>query len=205
MSRSLAVVGVADHNGWAIFVSVGAVECRPIVIDRRRVQLLDPGLPRQPYHYEATQLDLADTEKLISRVEDSAAINVLNRVAELQQDIAAGYKLTAITIREDPVRPLPKTLAEILSHHPSIHAAEGILYRHALRCVGHTAGIEVESYPRKDSMAHFASRLEIEEERLDDLLREIGQSLGPPWQKDHKVATSAAMAVLSGYTKLSFG
>ena len=127
MSRSSAVVGVSEHNGWAIFVCVSAEEGRAVVIDRRRVQLIDAGLPRQPYHHEARRLDLAQAENLIGRVEDSAAANALKRLEELQQDIAVGYKLTAITIREDPARPLPKTVAEILSHHPSMHAAEGVL------------------------------------------------------------------------------
>jgi len=188
MSGSSAVVGVSEHNGWAIFVCVSAEKGRAVIVDRRRVQLIDAGLPRQPYHHEATQLDLAQAEKLIGRVEDSAAANALKRVEELQRDIAVGYRLTAITIREDPTRPLPKTVAEILSHHPSMHAAEGVLYRHALRGAGKNAGIEVESYPRKNAMAHFAGRLETDEESLNDLLKKMRKSLGPPWQKDHKVA-----------------
>ncbi|MCZ6503105.1 MAG: hypothetical protein O6945_11380 [Gammaproteobacteria bacterium] len=203
MSRSSAVVGVSEHNGWAIFVCVSARAGRPVVIDRRRVQLLDSGLPRQPYHHEATELELDKAEALITRVEESAAANALSRLTELQQDIESDHELVAISIREDPVRPLPKTVAEILSHHPSMHAAEGILYRRALRDAGHTIGIEVDSYPRKNGMAHFVGKLETVEESLDDLLKKIGKSLGPPWQKDHKVATSAAMAVLCGHCKLN--
>lgn len=203
MDRPLAVIGVSEHNGWAIFVCVSASEGRPVVIDRRRVQLLDAGLPRQPYHHEAGQLDLAAAEKLIVRVEESAAANAFDRVIELQRDIEAGHELSVITIREDPVRRLPNTVAEILKHHPSMHAAEGILYRRALRGAGRTIGIEVESYPRKNGMAHFAGKLATDEACLNHLLKNFGKSLGPPWQKDHKVAAAAAMAVLNDHCKLN--
>ena len=202
MSRSSAVVGVSEHNGWAIFVCVSAQEGRPVVIDRRRVQLLDSGLPRQPYHHEATELELGKAEALITRVEESAAANALSRLTELQQDIESDHELVAISIREDPVRPLPKTVAEILSHHPSMHAAEGILYRRALRSAGHHLRIHVAAYPRKNDMAHFAKLLTTDEDSLNALLKELGKSLGPPWQKDHKVAASAAMAILRDHCKL---
>ena len=80
MGRSLAVVGVSEHNGWAIFVCVSSEKGKPVVIDRRRVQLLDSGLPRQPYHHEATELELDRAEALIASVVASAAANALGRL-----------------------------------------------------------------------------------------------------------------------------
>ena len=54
------VVGVADHNGWAILVSAAAVNGEPTVVDRRRVELIERGVPSQPYHHET--LALGDDE-----------------------------------------------------------------------------------------------------------------------------------------------
>ena len=47
MKRTPVVAGVSDHNGWAIFVCVSATDGVPAVIDRRRVELINRGLPNQ--------------------------------------------------------------------------------------------------------------------------------------------------------------
>ena len=38
-----AVVGVSEHSGWAILVTAAIVEGMPVVVDRRRVPLIDKG------------------------------------------------------------------------------------------------------------------------------------------------------------------
>lgn len=45
MALAPVVVGVADHNGWAALVCVSVKDGSPEVIDRRRVELIEPGLP----------------------------------------------------------------------------------------------------------------------------------------------------------------
>jgi uncharacterized protein YraI len=45
-------VSVADHTGWAHLVCVAARGNVPAVIARRRVALIDQGLPTQPYEHE---------------------------------------------------------------------------------------------------------------------------------------------------------
>jgi hypothetical protein len=52
MAIAPVVVGVADHNGWAALVCVGIKDGLPEVVDRRRVELIAPGLPKQPYEHE---------------------------------------------------------------------------------------------------------------------------------------------------------
>lgn len=51
-------VGIADHLGWA--VAVTASEDHE-VLDRRRIELVEPGLTAAPIHYESARLDVAAT------------------------------------------------------------------------------------------------------------------------------------------------
>jgi hypothetical protein len=44
-----AVVGAADHGGWAILVT-GSADGALLV--RRRVALVDEGLPTMPHHHD---------------------------------------------------------------------------------------------------------------------------------------------------------
>ena len=53
MSRDGALIGVFDHCGWAILVTVGRDGS---LLDRRRVELVDRGLPKLPHHHEAQTL-----------------------------------------------------------------------------------------------------------------------------------------------------
>ncbi|MFN0089889.1 MAG: hypothetical protein ACKVWR_06395, partial [Acidimicrobiales bacterium] len=42
-------IGAADHLGWAIAVTASSDHT---VVDRRRIDLIDPGLPNAPIHHE---------------------------------------------------------------------------------------------------------------------------------------------------------
>jgi hypothetical protein len=43
-------LGIAHHFGWAVAVTASADHK---VIDRRRIELVEPGLPAAPIHHEA--------------------------------------------------------------------------------------------------------------------------------------------------------
>jgi hypothetical protein len=43
-------LGIADHLGWAVAVTASADH---EVVDRRRIELIEPGLSQAPIHYEA--------------------------------------------------------------------------------------------------------------------------------------------------------
>ena len=49
-------VGIADHFGWAIAVTASADYA---VVDRRRIELIEPGVSEAPIHYESRRLDIA--------------------------------------------------------------------------------------------------------------------------------------------------
>src|SRR4029453_9038471 len=56
LTRAPCVVSVAEHTGWAHLVCVAAPGLVPAVIARRRVTLIDSGLPTQPYEHDSQAL-----------------------------------------------------------------------------------------------------------------------------------------------------
>jgi hypothetical protein len=92
-AQRLAVVGVADHSGWANLVTVGvaaggpgAGDGRPVVVGRRRCELLDPSLPRQPYH-AAEGLPAGEAEALVAQVTEAAREGARSALASLLGEV----------------------------------------------------------------------------------------------------------------------
>ena len=63
MSVANAVIGAAVHYARAELVTLAMREGAPVFLDRRRVVLIDEGLPGAPYHHEALELDIADGDR----------------------------------------------------------------------------------------------------------------------------------------------
>jgi hypothetical protein len=63
-------VGIADHLGWAIAVTASADH---EVVDRRRIELVEPGISPAPIHYESHRLDVDATAALVAKVRESVA------------------------------------------------------------------------------------------------------------------------------------
>ena len=47
-------LGIAHHLGWAMAVTASADH---EVVDRRRIELIEPGMPAAPIHHEGKPLD----------------------------------------------------------------------------------------------------------------------------------------------------
>jgi hypothetical protein len=181
MSKAKAVAGIADHAGWAVVVCVANGEA----IDRRRIELLEPGLPSMPYHHNAQGLPADEAEALIARVRRSAALHAANALAALPANVHA------IAIRKRP--PLPATVTERIASYYAQTRADGVMYRDVLAEAALTRGWSVIEYETNTVFREAAQAL-----RLDDIsvrLDEIGKALGPPWQKDHRLAAAAAMTL----------
>ena len=54
-------LGIADHFGWAVAVTASADH---LVVDRRRMELVEPGVTAAPIHYDSGRLDVAATTEL---------------------------------------------------------------------------------------------------------------------------------------------
>lgn len=62
-------LGIAHHLGWAVAVTASAGHQ---VADRRRIELIEPGMPTAPIHHEVKPLDDAAVTALVAQVRASA-------------------------------------------------------------------------------------------------------------------------------------
>lgn len=125
VSRSDAFVGVSDHGGWAVLVTV-AGDGR--LLDRRRVDLVDEQLPKIPYHHEAQRLPLEEALDLVERVRVSAERHATLALAAVADAVSS--PIAGIAIRTCP--PLPATVAERLGDYRARNVADWVMYRKAL-------------------------------------------------------------------------
>src|SRR6266850_1684785 len=65
MSRDDGIIGVSDHGGWAVLVTVAG---DGTLLDRRRVELVDEDLPKIPHHSEGQALPLHEAVALVERM-----------------------------------------------------------------------------------------------------------------------------------------
>src|SRR5437588_2399106 len=63
--------GFKAHSGWAALVVIGSSNGGFVVIDRRRIELVDEAWAKQPYH-AAEKLPAAEARHLVQRGIDSA-------------------------------------------------------------------------------------------------------------------------------------
>ena len=187
-SRADAFVGVSDHAGWAVFVTVTP---DGILLDRRRVELVAADLPRLPHHHEAQALPPEQGLKLIERVRLSA-----ERHAHLALDAviaAVSVPIRAIAIRACP--PLPSTTAERIRNYRAQNVADTVMYRQELASAAAARRWSVHWYDAKTVLRSASGALHLES--LDSHFVRVQQSVGPPWNKDHRLAMAAAIVAAS--------
>ncbi|HET8755612.1 MAG TPA: hypothetical protein VFM58_06375 [Solirubrobacteraceae bacterium] len=171
-------LGIADHLGWAIAVAASAEHA---VVDRRRIELIEPGVSPAPIHYESSRLDVDATAALVAQARASIA-----RAASAALDaIARELPINSISLRAWP----PGFPADIaVQRRPPYEArADAIMYRQELAELADARGWEVHLYDAKAVIGQAARA--VGEEVLDRPRR----SLGPPWTKDHRVAFAATI------------
>jgi hypothetical protein len=206
MALTPVVAGVADHSGWAIFVGVSAHDGSPEVVDRRRVELIEPGLPKQPYEHETAGMNAAEAERLVQEVRESAIHCAERALSQLRSSLAsklgAGRETVSIALR---AAPLPRVPDSVAAAHASWHIlmrADAMLYYDALCTAAASLGIEVATFPRGEDRRQAACAMATTSERIDLYLNGLRASLGPPWQQDHQAAAARAIATLGRYTTL---
>src|SRR5437667_3545220 len=104
-------IGIEDHYAWANLVSVTTSGPNEILLDRRRVELLDRQLTASPYHHETLQMPRSRAEKLVQDVKTSANKGAHAALSSLIGDLAPA-KCRGIAIRVPPLPDLPATVAE---------------------------------------------------------------------------------------------
>jgi hypothetical protein len=184
--------GFATHSGWAVAVVVGLVDDHVEVHDRRRVELVSPDLPRQAYH-AAADLPADDARELVAAVDTSIAEHSRKAVSAIREAVADHTIVAAGVVgaqREIPDVPT------VLASHGLMHASEGEQYRRGISTAAEQLGVRVRRAEPRQLTTTVADQLGWPEGRLAEEHRRIRATLGPPWQKDHKQATEAALLAL---------
>jgi hypothetical protein len=194
-----AVTGISDHIGWAEFVTIGVQDEIPVILDRRRVELIQAGIPSAPYHHEGLALPRARVEAIIERTRKSIAERC--RTALTQAKSAHG--ILAIALQQSPMDRLPNELSEILASYKITCAADGMMYREMLADIGKSMGLKVSRYPRRsDEIAAAAAALGTSRATVAEHIAALGRHVGPPWRREHQVAAASALRVLAKETSI---
>ncbi len=193
-----ATVGVAEHSNSAVLITVAP---GGELLDRRRIELTDRGLPTHPHHHEgswavgryrnspgARALSLADAVELVERVRASAARGARESLEALAA--AVQMPIASIGIRACPK--LPPTIEERIADNRAQSLADSVMYREALATAAEARGWSVHWYDR-ERVFHDAAAV-LGREDVNAFLYAMGRSVGPPWQATHKLAAAAAFA-----------
>jgi hypothetical protein len=176
-------LGIAHHFGWAVAVAASADH---EVVDRRRIELIEPGMPAAPIHHEGKPLGDAATAALVAKVRGS----VIRAASASLDELAAALPepIVSMSLRAWPLD-FPDDIA-IQRRAPYESHADSIMYRQVLAELAHERGWDVHLYNAKD-VEHQAVR--ILGERADEVLHGPRTRLGPPWAKDHRMALAATI------------
>jgi hypothetical protein len=167
-------LGIADHLGWAVAVVADGRE----VVERRRIALVEEGLPAAPVHHvggpweehrDGPPLDDAALAALVARVRESA-----RRTTAAELD--ALPPVTSISLRAWPPD-FPREVATI-RRVPYESRADAVMYRQVLAELAAGRGWAVHLYEAR-AVATLAATLD-------------GPG-GPPWTKDHRTALAATL------------
>jgi hypothetical protein len=182
-SKNGGIIGVSDHGGWAVLVTVAR---DGMLLDRRRVELVDDYLPALPHHHEGQGLPLDQAVALVERVRMSAerhAVLALDAVA------MAVRPILGVALRNYPE--LPPTIAERIKDYRARNVADWVMYRKALASAAEARGWSVHLYDAKKVLAAAGKALRVE--NFDAYSLDLRRAVGPPWNKDHKLAMAAAI------------
>ena len=191
------MVSVAEHTGWAHLVCVAAPGLVPAVIARRRVTLIDSGLPTQPYEHESTAMKQDQAEALIAKVRRSVAGRTSEALTRVVAELAPTHAVVALAIRKPPFADLPKTVAAVRESYRLHCAADGMLYQLAMCRAARRLGLDVHLYRRGDEMSWAAAQLGVTLPEIEAFVGRAGRPAGPPWTQEHRQAFAAGIAVLA--------
>jgi hypothetical protein len=182
-SKNGGIIGVSDHGGWAVLVTVAR---DGTLLDRRRVELVDDGLPALPHHHEGQLLPVDEAVALVERVRASAerhAVLALDAVATVVRPIRG------VALRN--CQQLPSTTAERIKDYRARNLADWVMYRKALAAAAAARGWPVHWFDAKSVLGAASEALRVES--FDAHSLNVRRAVGPPWNNDHRLAMAAAI------------
>jgi hypothetical protein len=187
-------LGIAHHLGWAVAVTATAEHT---VADRRRIELVDPGVPAAPVHHEGGPYrfhrsgDPLDDDVLAGLVAEVRASAVRATSAALDELAAAlPDPIVSMSLRAWPAD-FPADIA-VQRRVPYESRADSVMYCQVLATLAHARGWALHLYDAKRVEDEAARILG---DRADAVLRGPRATLGPPWSKDHRMALASTIVV----------
>jgi hypothetical protein len=186
-------IGIEDHYAWANLVSVTTSGPDEVLLDSRRIELLDEPLPVSPYHHDTLQMPESEAEKLVDDVRTSANNRAMSALSSLIGELAPATCL-GIAIRVPPLPRLPATVKEAHADRGVMNRADGMIYHQALTHAADHLGLKV-FYFEKDAVLGLAARARrTTAQVLERRLKAFGGPRGRrPWRKGQVVACAAAI------------
>ena len=185
-------IGIAHHLGWA--VAVTASEGHEVV-DRRRIELIEPGVPPAPIHHSGGAHALHDAnaipddDALAALVRDVRASAIRATSAALDElSASVAGPILSISLRAWPPD-FPGDIA-VQRRAPYESQADSVMYRVVLAEQARERGWEVHLFNAADVEAEAARILG---DRADEVLHGPRVVLGPPWSTDHRIALASAV------------
>ena len=187
-------LGIAHHLGWAVAVTASADH---LVVDRRRIELVEPGVPAAPIHHEGgphllhRRSEPVDDTALAALVADVRASAMRATCAALDEIAAAlPHPIISMSVRAWPAD-FPHDIA-VLRRVPFESRADSVMYRQVLAELARDRGWDVHLYNANSVEAEASHILG---ERAEAILHGPRSTLGPPWSKDHRMALAATVLI----------
>lgn len=192
MKKTIAGIGFRAKTGKAIAVAV-TDRSAPEFVERWTIDLVDRNVPEtgQPHHkvmelpWPKALLAVRPYEHLI---EDVASERLRTLLEELR---SRGIQVRMIAVVGSPDRNLEK----IGNPHIRAHAAEGILFRHAIEVAATRCHVESRKFSDRQFEETAARELLRKPDDVKSVVTAIGRSAGRPWRADERAAATAAWIV----------
>jgi len=184
-------IGFRIHSGWAALVAVTGSPSKPVILDRRRIQIAAAPVsgPVQPYH-TARDLGVARGRVFLEECREAWKVLASASLASAIKGIG-GDRVQVCAVLTGSGR-LSPTLEATLASHAAIHTAEGVLFREIVIHAGESCGLRVHRIREKELFQLAEQKFEMASASLHRGLDDLGKIVGPPWQQDQKFSALAA-------------
>jgi len=177
-------VGIAHHLGWAVAVTASAGHD---VVDRRRIELIEAGVPSAPVEHDIRLLSDDAAAGLVAEARASALRATSASLEQLAASLAG--PIVSVSLRAWPPD-FPDGIA-IQRRPPYDSRADSVMYCQVLAECAHERGWPVHFF---DAKAVEAQAARILGGRAHAVLHGPRAALGPPWTRDHRIALAATVA-----------
>jgi len=173
----------------------------PAVVQRRRVALIDAGLPTLPYEHTSRAMTEDAANALVSRVRRSIAARTFEALARVVAEVAPTHTVVAVAIRKPPFADLPASVADVWKSHRLLCAADGMMYQLAICRAARRLELDVQLHRRGEETSLAAEHLGATPDEIEKFVSRTGRPPGPPWTQEHRRAYAAGIAALAAHTR----